>query len=423
MSGVRDSTVSRNLALGALALLTALNFLNYVDRYVLAAVLERIKGDPHFAGTSDARFGALQTAFFYSYMLLAPMGGALGGRVPRRYIISAGVLVWSAATVASGLARSYGELLLARALIGFGEAGYAAVAPALIADLFHPDRRNRVLSIFYLATPVGSALGFVLGGLVAASWGWRASFFVAGVPGMLLGLAVLLLPEPAREAKAGFLANLRSLTRNRAWLRVTAGGTLYSFAIGGLAFWMPSYFQVARGLDVARANLVVGGFAVGAGVLGTVAGSLLADAAVKRDRQAYVRVSGLSLLLGAPVALAVPFAPSLGLCMALLFIAETLAFVNTGPLNTALVESVPPAARETAVGVNIFFIHALGDAISPPLLGGIADVLHARGMAKGAALGMGIAVVAAPLLAGGLALLVGLARAPAGEEAPPAKGV
>ena len=399
----------------ALVLLTALNFLNYVDRYVLAAVQEQVKADPAFAGITDAALGALQTPFFYSYMLLSPIAGIAARRVPRRYLIAIGVGLWSLVTVASGLARSYHELFLARALVGCGEAGYATVAPAMLSDLFSRDSRNKVLSIFYLATPVGSALGFVIGGEMAALSGWRSAFFVAGGPGLLLALAALLLPDPPRGAQdrafegtgetPSLAVSLRSLARNRDFLQITAGTTLMVFAIGALAVWMPTYLQVARGRDVASANQAFGGIAVVAGIVGTFGGSRLGDLWVKTDPRAFTKLSAIGLLLAAPFAFAVPFVPSLWLCYACAFLAELGIFLNTGPLNTAFVNSVPASIREAAIGLNVLCIHLFGDALSPFLFGALTDALVARGHPRSAALGIAISAISVPLFLAGLVLL------------------
>lgn len=411
MSSERTRSITTGAAVSALIVLTLINFVNYVDRYVLAAVLHQVRSDPAFAGVSDARFGLLQGAFMAVYLVFAPLGGLAGRVVPRRFIVAAGVLLWSAATAWSGLAHGYGELACARAMVGFGEAGYVAVAPAIITDLFHPRLRARMMAVFYLATPVGSALGFVLGGLIADRWGWRPAFFAASLPGVALALGALFLAEPTRGARdpsggepLALAAGLRRLW-NREFLLVTAGGALMTFSIGGLAFWMPTYFQEVRAMSAGRANLAFGGIAVGAGLIGTFAGGFLGDAWRRRDPRAYMRLSGLGLLAAAPAALALPFAPGLTLAFALGFCAELFVFLNTGPLNTALVESVPPQVRELGVGLNVLAIHLFGDAFSPYLLGRLSDGLRAAGARPSLALSCAVAATALPLVAGGAVLL------------------
>src|SRR6267142_1065299 len=180
-----------------LGALTALNGLNYLDRYVAAATLPLILAG---LSISDAQGGLLQSLFITVYALVCPLAGWFGDRSPRLKLAAIGVFVWSAATFASGLAPTYAWLLLARAIIGAGEASYSVVTPSLISDCYAPDRRARVLSIFYAAIPIGSALGYIVGAKIGASHGWREAFFVAGAPGAVLAFILLLLTEPRRGA-------------------------------------------------------------------------------------------------------------------------------------------------------------------------------------------------------------------------------
>ncbi len=245
----------------ALGLLTGLNVLNYTDRYVGAAVLPLMLAS--FA-LSDAQGGLLQSIFIITYALVSPLAGWLGDRRRRLPLAAVGVLVWSAATVASGLAPTYALLLVARALIGVGEASYAVVTPSLLSDLYPPDRRGRALAVFYAAIPAGTALGYVLGGTVGETVGWRAAFFIAGVPGALLGLSLLLLREPRRGAfdaaggpstPLGFAASVRALRARPSYVYNTTAQVIYTFAMGGLATWMPTYFVRERRYEALRRTL------------------------------------------------------------------------------------------------------------------------------------------------------------------------
>jgi MFS family permease len=215
---VSEAQTTRAYATAVLVVLTAINFLNYIDRYVLAAVLESVRLD---FGLDDADSGLLGLMFIVVYSIASPFTGWLGDRSTRKYLVAGGVGLWSLATVGCGYADSHGELLVMRALVGIGEAGYATVAPAMIADVFEPRRRGRMLAYFYLAIPVGSALGYVLGGWIAGSWeslvspgtlawlgladaadpGWRLAFLFAGVPGLLFALGALMLAEPIRGGR------------------------------------------------------------------------------------------------------------------------------------------------------------------------------------------------------------------------------
>jgi MFS transporter, Spinster family, sphingosine-1-phosphate transporter len=184
-------------ATAALVLLTALNFLNYIDRNVLFAVQPLIQKEFH---VDDAKIGFLTSAFFVCYMVAAPLIAPLADRYSRKWIMAAGAFVWSAATLLSAVTHTYDELLLRHVIVGIGEATFVAISPAFLADLFPENIRGRVMGFFYLATPVGSALGFIAGGYLGHRYGWRAPFMICGIPGFLLGLGVLALKEPVRGA-------------------------------------------------------------------------------------------------------------------------------------------------------------------------------------------------------------------------------
>src|SRR5579864_838854 len=187
----------RTSATAALLLLTALNFLNYIDRNVLYAVQPLIQRE--FA-LNDEQIGFLTSAFFICYMVAAPLITPLADRYSRRWIIALGAFVWSAATLLSAVTHNYNELLLRHVIVGIGEATFVAISPAFLADLYPEQIRRRVMGLFYLATPVGSALGYIVGGFLGHRYGWRAPFLTCAVPGFLLGAAVLGLREPSRGA-------------------------------------------------------------------------------------------------------------------------------------------------------------------------------------------------------------------------------
>ena len=177
---------------------TAINLLNYLDRFVISPLLPVLKQE---MGLSDTQLGALVPAFMLVYMFAAPAFGAWGDRRSRTHAISLGVGLWSIATLLAGFAHGYAHLLAARALVGIGEAAFVAIAAAMLADLFPAGDRGRVYAVLNMAIPVGSALGFILGGLIGHHFGWRAAFFVAGAPGLALALAVLWLKDPPRGAQ------------------------------------------------------------------------------------------------------------------------------------------------------------------------------------------------------------------------------
>jgi len=419
VQGIRSPTV-------ILALFTALNLLNYVDRTVLSAVLAPIQSDlhlSHFVG------GWLSTIFLIGYFTTSPVFGTLGDRAGpggRTKLIALGIAVWSGATVASGLAQGTGSLVLARALVGVGEASYATLAPTLIDDLAPPSKKSQWMSIFYSATPIGSALGYLIGGTIYNTSGWRAAFFVAGVPGLVVALLCLLIvepprpvvappplpdgppvpgsepyrdPEPTGLSVAG--ASPRTLAQSaRALVRVPLyRGTVlaycaYTFALGGFAFWAPVYLFRQYGIGAGYASVVFGLVTVAGGSVGTVLGGALADRAararVAREEAAKgapldpremddaiargnLSIPALGTAIGAPlsaIAIAAGTAPHFFMA---LFPAEVALFLLSGPINVALLRSAPPALRASGMALCIFAVHALGDLWSPPVIGLVAD--------------------------------------------------
>ncbi|MEI8234591.1 MAG: MFS transporter [Verrucomicrobiota bacterium] len=368
----------------ALALLLCINLFNYIDRFILAAVEPEIRKAFFAANDPDAmaKTGMLATAFLVSYMVAAPLFGWLADRTSRWVLAGAGVAVWSLASGASGLAGSFAILLATRIFVGVGEAGYGPAAPALIADYFAESVRGRVLSCFYLAIPVGGALGYVFGGVVGGHWGWRWPFYLVTFPGLALAVLCGFMPEPRKllqgtaaggnQRGALFWAGVRGLARNRSYLFNTAAMTAMTFAMGGLSFWMPSYIHEYRGQpDLGRVTALFGGITVVSGLLATLAGGWLADRVNRRNPGGYFLVSGAGMLIGFPLMVAMLFTPFPWFWV-VLFGVEFFLFFNTGPANAALVEVTRPGIRATAFAVNIFVIHALGDAISPPLIGKIA---------------------------------------------------
>lgn len=396
-------------ALGVLAVLTAINFVNYIDRYVVSAVAETIATD---FGLEDDITGFVGSAFMIAYTVVAPLSGWLGDRIPRKTVTAVAVGAWSLATLGSAWAPSLEWLLVMRALVGIGEAGYASVAPSMIADLFTPDRRGRMLAWFYLAIPLGSAFGYLLGGWVGENWGWRAAFAIASVPGLVLAVVAAFLPEPQRgrfdpeprTAALSLRVAFATMRASRDWVLVTIGMTLMTFAMGGIAFWMPTFLQrEPHELGEGLAATVFGGITVVAGLLGTAIGGVLGDRAETRRRGGYLVVSGWGLLLAAPFVAMMPLLDHLGAALACAFVAEVFLFLNTGPLNAALVGCVPAAMRATAVSINVFCIHAFGDAGSPYVLGLLSRSFN---------LAWAIAFCAIPVALGGLVLTLGVRHRP-----------
>lgn len=374
------SGLTRAAAAYGLGLMTLLNFVNYIDRYVLPAVAPRVKDA---LSLTDAELGLLGSAFLFSYFLTSPVFGWLGDRLSRTRLMAAGVAIWSVATAGGGLARSLWQMLVARGAVGVGEASYAAISPALISDYYPAQRRGRVFAIFYLAIPVGSAVGYLLGGAIEHHFGWRAAFFAVGLPGLLLALLTLTAPDPPRGindavavqtgAESSYLRTLLQLARNRDYALTVLGYAAYTFAVGGMSFWVPLYLNRVRSLPLDEANYIVGAVTAAAGIGGTFLGGYMADLLAPRIRQAHLYLSGVSMILAIPFTWLAFTVRDPKAFMASLFAAEFMVFLSTGPINVVIVSVVPVAIRATAMAVSIFVIHLLGDAAAPPAIGLLSD--------------------------------------------------
>ncbi len=446
----------------ALALLLSINLFNYIDRQILSATLPKIDADASIFGQYDPnkgfKLGLLTTGFLVSYMLLSPLFGWLSNRMSRWVLVGVAVIAWSLATGGTGLAAGYALLLLTRCLVGVGEAAYGPVAPSMLSDLYPVDHRGRVMSWFYMAIPVGSALGFVVGGIIADSaWGWRGAFLVVVIPGLALGILCFFMLEPRTHAGSpnlpvergpSYPAVVKELLRNRSFMYCCAGMTLSTFVLGGVAAWAPAYIfkREARFLIGAEAEnklrelkrsdgspeipekilsefhasiapdllegselqarlserltreeleqygakiddaatapgsittgkigIYFGGIVVVSGVFATLLGGMLGDNLRNRGvKGAYFHVAGWGTAIGFPFFVAMLYAP-FPLAWVFMFIAVFWLFFNTGPANTILANVTRSDIRARAFAINILMIHALGDAISPPIIGTIRD--------------------------------------------------
>jgi predicted MFS family arabinose efflux permease len=360
------------LARKTLVLLLTVNLLNYMDRQVLYALLPAIQKD---LSLSDAQAGSLASAFMVVYMLAALPIGYLADRGGRKLWMAAGIGLWSLATAASGVARGFVQIFAARAAVGIGESCYGTISPSFVAEHFPPQRRAFVLAIFSMAIPVGSALGYVAGGALGQAWGWRNAFYLVGLPGLALMLWSLRLQEPpaaekpAVETPRSAMACYLDLFRVPSFACVTLAGAAMTFTLGGLAVWMPSFFHRRWGLSLGEAGTLFGGMTVAAGLLGSLCGGWLADRALHWTSRSYFWISGLGYAAGLPLAAAALLAPSTRLCVAAMFLAEFFLFLNMGPINAVIVAVTRPQARSMAFAANILVIHALGDAVSPTLIG------------------------------------------------------
>jgi MFS family permease len=402
-------------ARSALFLLLAINLFNYIDRQILAALEPDIRTTFFAADDVHAmtKTGLLADAFFVTYMISAPILGFLADRISRWIIVGSAVILWSLASGGSGLATTFAILFATRIFVGIGEGGYGPAAPTILADLFPIEIRGRVMAIFYTAIPVGSALGYVIGGVVGAHLGWRWAFYLVTLPGLLLGLLCFWQRDPrvsgnhlAQESARRGIGDYLRLFRTRSYLINCVAQTLMTFVTGGLGFWAAAYLRY-RNQSPDIGMTIFGLITVVAGLISTLLGGIIADRLRSRFAGSYFWVSGIGMLIACPLFVAtlyIPF-PAAWITM---FLAIFFLFLNTGPSNTALANVSLPAVRATAFAANIFVIHAFGDVQAFWLLGYIGGHTNMH---------VAFLVVSGVIFASGLVWLLGVKYLPADTAA------
>ena len=381
--------------MATLTLLIGLNLLNYIDRYILPGELSLIKSEFH---STDQQMGALTTALFIFYMIAAPLTGWLGDRFPRKPLIITGAGLWSLATLATVWVHGYWTFYIRQAFVGIGEATFGIFAPAVLADFYPARERNRILSIFYVAIPVGAALGYLAGGQLSFGGDWRRPFLVCAIPGFIIaalyglwgreperGSCDRVKPTAHRMTFREHFLDFLDLFRNPAFLTATFGLATLTFAMGGISNWVPEFLHRNAGFTVASASLVVGAATVIDGIAGTLVGGWIAQSWLRTNHRALYLLSFWSVALTLPCGALLFFGPH-AWAIPSLFAAEFFLFLNTGPLNTAIVNSVSGPIRATAVSVNLFCIHCFGDTFSPQIIGAISDRTRSLRLGLGATL-------------------------------------
>ncbi len=386
-------------------LLVGVSFLNYFDRYLLPPVLGPLAEE---FGLSDAQLGWLGSLFLLTYMVASPLVGSFAGRFSRTKLLGAAVALWSLATLATGMATGWWGLMVTRALVGVGEAAAVTLGPVLVCDLFPPEARTRKFTLLFLAIPVGSAAGFGFSGACHEFLGWRTGFLIAGAAG--LGLAALMaraqdpVPGDPGQRTSWTPRLLGELLTHRVWAGLTASTAAYTFAMGALTHWVPSLIQREYGVGAGGAGLVFGVLAAVAGILGTCAGGMW-------GRRYPLTLSALGLLGGgALLALALGSRLGLGPTYGLFGCALLCLFLPTTPVNALTVTCLPPRLRALGSGLGVFLIHALGDAVSPWLVGILSETRGGTGDALRGALGI------TPWAAVASGLLLWAAWVPSGEK-------
>jgi MFS transporter, Spinster family, sphingosine-1-phosphate transporter len=388
----------------ALVLLTAMNFVNYLDRYILPAVQEQIK---HEFTLTDNQIGSLTLWFMVAYVCVSPITGWLGDRFSRKPMIVVAALAIAGMNFLTAHVQGYAELNFRHAALGVGEACFGIFAPALLADFYAESKRNKVMTIFNIALPLGAATGYEAGSWVAAHHGWRMSFITSAVPGVLVALLILFfMREPQRtgavdKAKTD-RASVLSLLKNKAYLSSILGYAAVTFSLGGISWWMPSFLHREAGYSIEAAGAIMGPIIVVAGLGGTALGGWLAQVWSKKTPKALYLVPSLSAALTIIPAVVCFFGPQ-RMIVPSLATAVFFIFLGTGPVNAATLNAVPANLRATAMAGQLFAIHVLGDMPSSKVIGIISDASNLR---------IGMAVTLIAFAVGAVIFFIGARFAP-----------
>ena len=358
-----------------LAILSGLNMFNYLDRYVMSAVLTPLQKE---LGLSDGDAGWAASAFMLGYFISAPLFGYLGDRFPRKYLMLGGVLIWSLATAGSGLTHGFAQLFAVRMVVGVGEACFVTMGPSWISDVFAATRRNTALTLFYVAIPFGSAIGFTIGGWFAQHGDWRGAFIYAGLPGVLLALSLLLLQEPRRGQSDGIegevvpkarVGEIAGLFVNRRYNLLVWGYAAQTFSIGAFGVWGPVFLQRVHGMSQESSATSFGAMLAGSGLFATLLGGFLANALRRRTPAGYVWVMALSMIAATPVCFFALMIGNATLSLIGLGTSMFFLFLPTGPIASEIFEIVPVHLRASAMAACTFVIHLFGDFGSPTVVG------------------------------------------------------
>jgi MFS family permease len=369
----------------ALWVLFAINTMNFFDRQILGAVGEPIRKE---FGLSDAALGALGTAFTLLYAFVGIPLGRLADQIGRKKILSAGVFVWSLLTVGSGLAQNFWQIFALRLGVGVGEASCAPAATSLIGDLFPANWRAKALAIFMLGLPVGVALSFAVSGTIAKQYGWRAAFFVAGIPGILCAIAVLFVREPRRGAaeshdiggqkRAGSPYKLILALPTMRWIILS--GALHNFNMYAIGAFITPFLMRYHGADIQSANFVSMIVYGVMGAPGLLIGGFVGDAVMKKRTDGRMLVGTLAITLSIPFlyfALSQPRGATAAFLI-LMGAGCALMYFYYSTVYSTIQDIVEPGLRGTAMAVYFFAMYVLGASLGPYATGIMSDFFTKR---------------------------------------------
>ena len=373
--------LSRSRLAFALGIICFANFLNYLDRQVVSALESEIR--PAFEMTK-AEFGTLWSAFTIGYMVFAPLVGYAAVRWRRTLIFAICVLVWSLATIGSGLATTKFALYASRFMIGVGEAGCLVIGPTLVVDLFSEQVRGRALALFFLGLPLGGTAGYIIGGVITEHFGgWRNAFFMAGAPGLVVAALLLFVPEPPRvQAHAGApggFAAYRALFKNRTLMLIILAQAFAVMILVPLLHFGIAFFEQERGMSKVEATTYLGVIGLVGGIVGSVLAGFLGDRLATRTPGAYALIAGFAYAIALP-ALWIGFTVRTpGAILGSLLVGATCLFLCMPAVNTQIANVVRPDQRAMAYALAVFVLHFLGDMAAPPAFGAAAEWIGSTG--------------------------------------------
>lgn len=376
----------RNQALFAFIVLLTINILNYMDREILPAVLPHLQREFHL---TDTQSGLLGSSFLLIYALATLPLGVWADRSVRKNIVALCAGLWSIATSLAGFTINFTQLFITRSFLGIGEAGYAPASLSLIGDFFPKEQRGRILSLWSVSNLIGTALGLIVGGIVAEKFGWRWAFYIVGIPGLIAAFLIWRAHEPARgtfdtdgedsssvshgSLGKDFLHIVKTLLTIPTYWVLLAAFVFSFFIIGAAQFWIPTYIGKSFGLGTSAAGTISGAVLAGSSLVGTLIGGWVADYLQRRRPQGRMIIATIAFLIGAPLTfLALSLHTLTPFIIA--FVAAIMCLsLCLGPLNAIIQDIITPEMRATGIGVVLLLAHLLGDAASPSIIGIIAD--------------------------------------------------
>jgi MFS family permease len=380
-----SASVTKFQAVYALVVLVLVNSVNYMDRSVVSVLAPLIQQDLSLTDTQLGLIGGLAFTIFYALMAL-PIGAAVD-RLTRKYVLSAGIVVWSAAVFLSGLAGSFGSLFVVRALTGTGESSAHPSGVSLLGDYFSKKVRTIAIAVFQMGVPLGAGVGLIVGGILAQKYGWQTTFFIYAIPGIIILPFILLTRDPVRGGQEGltaadrqgvsaqgFFATIGKILSTKTLIFHYIATALIQLGIQAYAFWMPTYLVRERGYDLAAAGKLAGIAMLVGGIVGALGGAIVADLWFRKEKTARLRVQTIAAAAAIPFVIISYIAVSNAILIPAIFMAIILSIAMFPILSAVIVDLVEPQDRGVGMALLLLLQTGIGYSLGPPLVGLISDL-------------------------------------------------